>query len=295
MKLTKFITTIFSLVALFGLSACDDSFPIGDLANNSDRIVVEGTFTNENRVQTIYISRTLAFTKSSPDGNSFPQLTGAQVSVSDDQGNTFSFIEQTPGVYATSGAVQGVVGRSYTLTIVTSDGKQYVSTPEQMQEVAPIKALEVTDSEEGNNGLGTEIEDTGKVINLTFNDPAGVNNYYRWHWKESTTNNFTAIDSSFSNAYDEDRFFDGTELKFDLTNVQKNDTRYVQIHQTAITSGAFDFLQQISTQQESGLGPFSPTPSPVRGNITNRNDSRDFALGYFMVASVTSSTVEITQ
>jgi len=278
---------------MFGLSACNDSFPIGDLANNSDRIVVEGVFTNENRVQTIYISRTLSFTKASPDGNSFPQLTGAQVSVSDNQGNTFNFIEQSPGVYATSGPVQGVVGRSYTLTIVTTDGKQYVSTPEQMQQVAPIKAVEVADGEEDSGSI-TDVEDTGNVLNLTFDDPAGVNNYYRWFWKESSANNFAAIDSTYNNAYDEDRFFDGTEVKFDLTNI-KNDTRFIQVHQTAITIGAYNFLQQIGTQQASGLGPFSPTPSPVRGNITNNSDSRDFALGYFMVASVVSTNVEITQ
>ena len=123
MKKTTFIIAIFSILTLVGFSSCDDSFPIGDLANNSDRLVIEGVFTNENRVQTIHISRTLAFTKSSPDGNSYPQLTGAQVSVSDDQGNTFNFIEQAPGIYATSGPVQGIVGRFYTLSVTTSEGK----------------------------------------------------------------------------------------------------------------------------------------------------------------------------
>jgi len=293
MKQTKFIIAIFSLITLLGLSACDDSFPIGELANNSDRIVVEGVFTNENRVQTIYISRTLAFTKASPDGNSFPQLTGAQVSVSDNQGNTFNFVEQAPGVYVTSGAVQGVAGRTYTLTVVTADGKQYVSTPEQMQEVAPIKTVMV--KEEDEDDVENTSEPRKKVVEVTLNDPAGVNNYYRWYWKESSTNNFVAIDSTFNNAYDEDRFFDGTELKFDLARIEKDDTRFVQVHQTAITVGAYNFLQEIGTQQASGLGPFSPTPSPVRGNITNKNDNKDFALGYFMVASVVSTTVEITQ
>ncbi len=284
---------MFSLVTLFGLSACDDSFPIGDLANNSDRIVVEGTFTNENRIQVIHISRTLAFTKPSSDSDSYPKLSGAQVSVSDGEGSIFNFIEQKPGVYATSGPVQAIVGRSYTLTITTSDGKQYVSTPEQMQEVIPIKALKVTEKEF--NGFDEEPGVLRKLINLTFDDPAGVNNYYRWYWKESPNDNFPIIDSTFNNTYDEDRFFDGTELKFDLSIVENDDTRFVQVYQTAITAGAYEFLQQIDAQQESGLGPFSPTPTPVRGNITNKNDSRDFALGYFIVSSVTSSMLEITQ
>lgn len=293
MKKTTYIIAIFSILAIVGLNSCDDSFPIGELANNSDRLVIEGIFTNENRVQTIRISRTLAFTKPSPDGNSYPKLTGAQVSVSDDQGNTFAFIEQTPGLYATNGPVQGVAGRYYTLNITTSEGKQYVSSPESMQAAVPIKELKAVERDADDLGVFSE---TLRFVNLKFDDPQGTNNYYRWYWKESPQNNFTVLDTSYTTSFDEDRLYDGTELDFELTGLFNDDTRHFKLYQASITQGAYDFFRQLDAQQSGGgAGPFSPPPSPVRGNITNKNDARDFALGYFVVAGVTSAQIEITQ
>lgn len=288
MKRIYFIINIVALATLTIFSACDDSFQVGGLANNSDRLVIEGRFTNENRVQIIHISRTEAFTASTNSGRDYPQVTGAQVTVTDDQGNTITFVESTPGVYATATAVQGVVGRSYTLNITTSDGKQYVSEPEQMQDVVPIKALTTRQEIEGDDQKVTYIE-------LTADDPKGVNNYYQWHWKKKEVNLFAPIDTTYSSGYDQDRVFDGTELKFDIEQVDESGTRFIRVYQSGITQKAYDFLRQIDAQQNSGLGPFSPPPSPVRGNITNKSDVKDFALGYFIVASVVSADIKVEQ
>lgn len=288
MKRIYFIINIVALATLTIFSACDDSFQVGGLANNSDHLVIEGRFTNENRIHTINISRTEAFTASTNNGRDYPQLTGAQVTVIDDQGNTITFAERAPGVYATATAVQGVVGRTYTLNVTTSDGKQYVSEPAQMQDVAPIKALTSRQEIE---------EDDQKItyIELTADDPKGVNNYYQWHWKINKANSFAPIDTTYKSGFDQDRVFDGTELKFDIEKVDESGTRFIRVYQSGITQKAYDFLRQIDAQQNSGLGPFSPPPSPVRGNIINKNDVKDFALGYFIVASVVSADIKIEQ
>jgi hypothetical protein len=66
--------------------------------------------------------------------------TGATVIIQDDIGNSETLIEKSSGIYYTS-LFQGIVGRTYSLLIKTSDGSAYESIPEKMMPVGEFSNL----------------------------------------------------------------------------------------------------------------------------------------------------------
>jgi hypothetical protein len=292
MKRIYSFITVLSIAALALLSACTDRYPIGELANNSNRLVVEGRFTNEAQVHTIYLSRTLSYTTPTPDGKGYPLETGATVTVTDDQGNSIAFNEQTPGVYSTASTAKGEVGRTYTLNITTSEGKKYSSEPEVMKAVPPINEIKVRYEDRVD-----PFENTSEriaIINIQFDDLPDSYDYYMWHWKTSQNDQFGVVDSSWYWSYGADRYISVVDESFDLAELTGEDLKgSVKVYQTSISQKAYDFLQVLSSQESNSLGPFSTPPAPIRGNIINPNDDKDFALGFFTVSSVHSVTVKL--
>lgn len=269
--------------------ACTDRFPVSGLSNNLNLLVVDGRFTNENRIQTLNLSRSVAFNTATLNG--FPPETGAKVSVTDNTGKIIDFEETGPGIYATTTAVSGEVGKSYMLRITTADGKQYESFPEQMIAVAPIKGLKTK--------TGQSIDDEGisrdiTLVNVTMDDPGSVSNYYLWIWKSQVNKDFGSIDASWSVSNNSDRLFDGQELAFDLDEeFDKGESLYVQVYQMGITKTANDFLNLLDTQERNDLGPLSIPSASVRGNVFDKSDPKKFTLGFFLVVSVDSAQIKL--
>ena len=92
--------------------------------------------------------------------------------VTTSSGETFAYTETEAGVYQAD--FRGVVRESYTLTVQTRDGQQYVSTPEELRPVAPLDSVYTTP------------EDTAEALvpryypAWDYTDPAGTEDYYRW-------------------------------------------------------------------------------------------------------------------
>jgi len=106
---------------------------------------------------------------------------GAQLRLSDDEGNEEVFSETEKGVYSTGGAIRGTIGKAYTLHIRTLDGKEYESTPE------PIKAPGTLDSLYYEYVSETQVIDGQQVPLRGFRiriDASGSSdrNLLRWKW-----------------------------------------------------------------------------------------------------------------
>lgn len=269
--------------------ACTDRFRVPGLNNNLNLLVVDGRFTNENRIQTLSLSRSVAFNTAIVNG--FPPETGAKVIVTDNTGKIIDFEETTPGTYATTTTISGEIGKSYLLRITTADGKQYESFPEQMTAVAPIKTLKTkTRQSIDDEGISRDIT----LVNVTMDDPGSVTNYYLWTWKGQIDKDFGPIDASWSISNNSDRLFDGKELEFDLDEeFKKEESLYVQIYQMGITKAANDFLNLLDAQERGDLGPLSIPSTSVRGNVFDKNDPKKFTLGFFLVGSVDSAQIKL--
>jgi len=137
-------------------------------------LVVEGALTNQLKQHRIRLTRAFEFEVDSARAEQ-----NANVSIIDDQGRRFRFSEGEPGVYLSDeifGAEGG--GRNYSLSITTSDGRNYASDPAELTTQNPIGDIEAArvTNENGNEGVG---------IFVNSFDPTNTSNLYRYGYEET--------------------------------------------------------------------------------------------------------------
>ena len=118
---------------LIALVSCEKVIDI-DLSGAEPKIVIDGTITDQPGPYTVKISKTGDYFKPS----TFPAVTGASVTISDDTGNSETLTEVADGIYQTS-SIQGISGRTYTLKVI-AEGEEYTGTS-TMQEAIEIDSL----------------------------------------------------------------------------------------------------------------------------------------------------------
>ena len=303
------------LVMLLSMYACIDPFDF-PYEDEGGTMVVEGVLTNGKGPFTIRLSTSRSFNTES--GSFRPPVTGATVTISDDKGNSERLLEALPGVYQTDPlGIQGVPGNTYTLSIVTEAGINYLSTPQKMPEPVAIQALQlIEDVELRPTSAGVLEEIPGIRATLELQDPPNERNFYLWNWKgtyEVITNPELATptpknccrqcwlteSSQEINLY-EDTFTDGKliqdrELSFIAIDRRKLFNKYVlQVEQLAVTQEAYAFWSGIDDQLSNVGSIFDPAPARLQGNVVNPADPNEQVLGFFMVAAKTVAQRELT-
>src|ERR1700744_485289 len=106
-----------NIILFFGLlllvTSCTKVVDL-NLGNSAGRLDIEANLTNINGPQTITLSKNAAF--SSP--NVYPPVSGAIVTLTDQNGNKKTLTETQPGIY-TINSFAGVAGNTYTLNVAT--------------------------------------------------------------------------------------------------------------------------------------------------------------------------------
>lgn len=245
-------------------SSCEKVIDL-DLDNTESKIVIESIFTDINTRHGVSISRTVNFDES----NTKVPVTGALVTLKEENGPTLAFTEPTPGTY-TSTRYKGVPGKKYTLT-VTVGGQTYSATS-IMPIAVPIKSI--------NQAELAFFNETRKIIQLTYKDPFGIPNYYynRVFVNGVKRENFSV---------DSDRFNDGKEVKnnifVDEPKLLKGDVVKVQF--LTIDANVYRYLFSIT--QITGNGGPPTTPANPNSNFDNG------ALGFFSASSSTEESLVI--
>jgi hypothetical protein len=139
-------------------------------SNFEEALVIEATITNELKTQQIKLSKTYRLEENGPEF-----VENANVSIEDDLGNIYNFIEGDE-VYESENEFQAIPGRKYKLTII-ANGKTYSSTQEILSPVSLIQNVEVRDL----NLAG----DRGAEIKVKSFDPSGNSKYYRFEYEET--------------------------------------------------------------------------------------------------------------
>lgn len=132
MRLSKIIIYI-----IFLLSSCITPFDISNTYQES--LVVSGLITDQKGPYLVKLSKAIPVSADAQIGEPAFE-SGATVIIQDDTGNKEALEEKLSGHYYTN-SIQGVVGRSYYITISTKDGSVYQSAPEKMLPVGNIKNL----------------------------------------------------------------------------------------------------------------------------------------------------------
>ena len=129
-------------------------------------LVVEGIITDEEKNQTIHLSRSYRLEESGPS-----PVSQAQVSVENSNGEAFDFREISPGVYESVDKFSVEYGLDYTLQITTSYGT-YNSTP-----VSTNSGTMISDVSSERN---TYNDEEGIALTVSNTSEGEVNNYYKF-------------------------------------------------------------------------------------------------------------------
>jgi hypothetical protein len=295
------IVLVFFLL-LCGAVACIDEVPYE--LRIAPRLVIEGLITNQPPPYKVSVT----YTSSKRGARSATEATGvseAQVSISDNLGNTVNLIQGKPGEYLTADpSFVGVPGRSYTLSIRLSDGREYTSRPEKLLPVPDMDQLyyKVNDQLK-------DIERAGIYVYVDIQDPAETADYYRWlatgysmrpstgvccPWSrppESCSKCYTQCwmrtDNLAANTFS-DELVNGNRIRQPvyISPIRMRGMHLVEVSQYSLTREAYRFWERYEEQRIRTGSILDPLPEPIEGNVYNVNDQNDIALGYFGASSV---------
>ena len=252
----------------------------------------------------------------------------ATVIVIDNEG-TVTFLTEAVdkrGTYFTPANFRAQVGKSYTLQILTIDGKVYTSTPEKVAAVPVIQNLDIRTviiPTEGNN-----LPKSGIQLIVELKDPADQNNFYYWkngpavYILETRPDLFTPRPSNSnpnltpqpkdccaqcfryeagnnqSIFVTKDDNFNGLTTKIPAAFIADDGFRFVNkyrmdLKQYSISQGAYRFLRLIKQQAEISGSIFDPPPANLRGNMISLDNPDEVILGYFIAAGETSRRIYV--
>lgn len=237
------------------------------LNNNAGMLVIEGNITNIPGPQYIKLGQNVSFTNT----NTYPPVTGATVSVSDDKGSNYDFTEGPAGTYSIKEMV-GVTGYNYTLKVITN-GKIYTASSVMPAQVT----LDSLTSKKSDFSNGKNQRD----IIVHYADPAGVTNQYRFVMYV----NSVQVNSVF--AYN-DEFIDGRYVNLEIleNDIKVYPADTVKVEMQCIDKPVYTYWYTLMQQQQNGPGG-GVTPSNPPTNITPAT------LGYFSAHTTQTTTITV--
>lgn len=303
--------TIILILPLMLLLGCRDEF-MPDVDGYENLLVVDGMITTEYGPYTIKLSRTSEVNK--PD---YKPLSGCEVRIEENAGEIEVLTEEEPGVYKTSrDGIQGKVGKSYRLSIITPEGKEYASEFIEMKpevEIDSIRAeLQFKESQDYPRPLGgyqfyvttKPAEEDANILwkmkeTYEYTSQFKINYIYRGMGIEEFQNSDTlyrcwktqTIDQFFTSST---RPLTGTQITNQPLHFVNSSTKRLQVRysllvkQYNLNNEAYQYWNELREQIASDDFLFASQPYQILGNVSNVDDAEEAVLGYFTVGSVTT-------
>lgn len=245
----------------FIFQGCEEVVEV-DLKESEPRLVVAASILvpRENREASQFIRLTTTAPYFSED---VPPATGAQVTIYDENGNKFEFVEFEPGYYKNDEFTPDF-NINYELEIIYN-GEVFTAT----ESLVSTPDIEYIEQKDGAGFSGDNIE-----LRAFFTDPEGINNYYL----------FRFLHESLSIQIYDDEFTDGnsTFAYFSDGDLEVGDVVRFEIQ--GISRRFYEYMFILRSQAGAGGGPFQTQPTIVRGNVINETNPENFAFGYFRLS-----------
>ncbi len=269
MKKILFLSLI--ALALFG---CEETVEL-NLEQSQEAIIIEGLVTGQPGKQYIRISRSVGFNQSGQN----PAVQDAVVSVEDNEGNNYPFVEKEPGYYVPLAPFTGKVGNTYTMTARV--GENLYSASELMNYVPPFDSLSFRiDKEEQ-----ASPEDEGRYYEVLvyIKEPQATTDYYlAKFYRNDTIQNW---DGGWAFAYDDLLLNDEiNNLPVPFYYAQGDQAR---VEMYAVTRQCYKYYLGLNENINSDGGMFSGQPANLPTNIEGG------AIGYFQVSGLASAEIKV--
>lgn len=254
-------------------SSCEKVIDV-DLDTAAPRLVVDATLEwvkgTDGSEQHIRLTTTTGYFD-----EQIPTVSDAAVVVTDGNGNTFTFLEETPGDYVCRNFVP-VLNGTYTLN-VTTGSDSYTATE------TLFPAPDIGEVEQDNDGgfLGDEIE-----VRFFYQDDPAADNYYVARF-DSEVIPFPDL-YSFS-----DEFFQGNRTFEFFSDEDLKAGDVVNFRLAGTSRRCQEYITKLVLVAGNSQGPFGTPPATVRGNLVNTTNPSKYALGYFRVSEVDTATYTV--
>lgn len=237
--------------------------------NEADQqIIVEGKLYDEPNSSFVKLSKS----GSVYDDSGFEKISGATVTVSDNNGNTYSFTEDplVPGKYVDP-TFMTQENTTYYLSVVNGADVYSASSYTQTDIAFDTLFYKVQ-----NGGFGQQSTDTTFFTFFSFTDNGAEENYYRilpYVNGKRPNGDYLSNDDLYNGGNFSQPFF-AEEMK-------KGDTLVAVI----VSMDKANYTYFLTLAQNSGGGPFAPTPANPVSNIEGG------AIGYFGAYMTGSDTI----
>lgn len=259
----KTLLIYISLVSIVLFSSCEKVITVE--LNEADReYVIDGQITNITDLNYVKISKSDNFYET----EDFEAVSGATVTVTDENGNSTVFVENEPGTYEAP-AFSTTPYTNYDLSVLI-DGEEEINASAYMPGNTAIDSLPYID--------GTFFGGDGFTAFLYWTDDVNERNYYKANnWKKSTNDDAFTPDPSIT--ITEDALFNGigTGTPLFSRSFELNDTVIVDLME--IDEHNFKYwyaLSQVTSGQTAAPGnPISNLSGNTLGYFGAYNVSRD--------------------
>lgn len=260
---------LFIIILFFSLISCSKEIKV-DLPKENSQLVVEG-YIELNKYPIVYLTKTKNYTDKIDSSNVFDYIASvAKVTISN--GDTSEILtlrldtEQFPFYYFEGTEIKGEVGKTYTITIELS-GEQYESTTTILPST-PLSSYEFIPVEDAENQ---------NFINIKFQDPPEVKNYYRVYIKRINK------DNSFKPCYlstFNDNGFNGKQFSYQIirnysASFNDNDQRYfvkgdsIMVKFCVIDEKTHEYWKNIEGLIAISANPFGLATNTPASSFTN--------------------------
>ncbi len=275
--LTDIIRVIILTTTLVVFVGCEDIIEI-DLNSADPKIVIEGAVANDNSPTQVRITKSTDFY----EPGVYDKVTGAEIEVTDSEGNSGVLTEIEDGLYQTD-AVSGEEGRTYYVS-VKAEGETYSAEstiPHQLNldslnlEIAPYPPGEETE------------ENKRYYLHLYFQDYSENEDYARFR----ILNNGKLLGGYriYNDKYTNGNYINARlNLAAEDNNIKIGDELTVQL--LSIDKASYDFYltaNSINASRSQGGGGPPSSVSPANPNTNWTND----ALGVFTAYSISEQSI----
>lgn len=266
MEMTKLKIYITLFLGLLVINSCKKVIDL-KLGNVAGKLVIEGNITDIPSIQYIKLSRNVPFTNT----NTYPAVTGATVTVTDNDSNKYAFREGPAGTYSAR-TFAAFYGNTFTMKVTVGDTTYTAHST--LPDVVHLDSLTSKDDDFNNSN-------NRKEITVHFQDTPEIPNQYRFLMYV----NKVQVKAVF--AFD-DEFTDGRYVNFDLIesdiDIYPGDT--VTVEMQCIDKPMYTYWFSLMQQQPDGPGG-GVTPSNPPTNIT------PVTLGYFSAHTTQTLTMVV--
>ncbi len=263
---------IAAIIIIIAVSACTEKIDI-ELDESFDRLVVEGTITNEKKAHEVYLSKSTDFFNPEPAD----RISNAIVIVSDGMQTDTLQESETAGLYKTHPEFEGVPGRTYNLRVELSEPISGETVYTSSCRMPPYRAFD---------SINVVYKDRWEAwqVNAYTLEPPTVD-FYRFdifkngrHITDTINEPFVTDDILFNGQYSFGVTVGFLQEEKPDEIVEIGDTITARV--ASITEEYYTFMFDVIDESGYNSPLFEGPPANIRGNISNDG------IGFFAAMAV---------